>query len=289
MRIALATAADWPDLSSDDHILAAAFARLGATATPATWTDPAVPWRDFDGVLIRSCWDYHLHPAAFRAWLARLEAEAVPLWNPPGVVRWNLEKTYLRDVEAAGVGIVPTVWVDGDPARELSHLMADRQWPRAVVKPVISASAHATWATTGDPAADDARFRAAASGGALMVQQFVEEVRTVGEWSLVFIAGAFSHAVLKRPAGDDFRVQPHLGGTHVRRSPDARLLTEAAAALAAAPGPTLYARVDGCDVGGRFLVMELELIEPLLFFADEPAAAERVAAEMLRASPSRKS
>ena len=61
------------------------------------------------------------------------------------------------------------------------------------------------------------------------------------------------------------------------RQATARARTAAERALQAIPGEWLYARVDGVERNGMFLVMELEVIEPSLFFAAAPLAPRLLA------------
>jgi len=288
-RVALATSSRWPDLTLDDRLLVAALDELGIDARPAVWTDAAERWWECEAVVIRSCWDYHLAPDDFRAWLDRLEAARVPLWNPPPLARWNMDKRYLRALAERGVPVVPTAWIERGDAMPLAGVLAAHGWREAVVKPVVSASAHATWRTGAGPdagaasSADEARFRAQRADGALMVQPFLDVIRDGGEWSLVFVDGEFSHAVRKRPAPGDFRVQQEHGGSAEPAAPPPALVEYGRAALAAAqaaagsPAGALYARVDGCETDAGFLLMELELLEPSLFLGAGDGAARRLA------------
>ncbi|HYC31582.1 MAG TPA: hypothetical protein VEB59_04790, partial [Gemmatimonadales bacterium] len=270
------TSEEVPDLARDDRLLIPALAGRGIAARPAVWDDASVDWREFDAVVIRSCWDYHFKVERFEAWTRRLEADGVQLINPPAVLRWNARKTYLRDLAERGVPIVPTTFVDG-PGPALDDLLREAGWDAAVVKPVVSASAHETWRARRGESADAERFARLADRMPLMVQPFVEEIAREGEWSLCFFGGRFSHAVLKRARPGDFRVQTDHGGTAALVPPGDRLVAEAAAALAAARAPTVYARVDGAVIGGALHLMELELLEPGLFLSLETAAAGRFA------------
>ena len=184
-------------------------------------------------------------------------------WNAPELIRWNLSKRYLLDLERAGVAIIPTVILDHAGPTGLPTVLAERGWDRAVVKPVLAASAHDAVLVTAETAAaastaiDEGRVRRP-----VMVQPFVDEIRTRGEWSLVFIDGALTHAVLKRPSRE--------------------VVAAGGRVLAALPLPPLYARVDGIETEAGFLVMEVELHEPGLFFAMAPAAAEAFAQAIIR-------
>jgi glutathione synthase/RimK-type ligase-like ATP-grasp enzyme len=280
--IAFATYDESPSLTDDDRAAAAALEARGARVRAAVWDDPKVAWREFDAVVVRSCWDYHLRPREFLAWVDALEAAGVALWNPPAVVRWNVEKTYLRDLARRGVPVVPTVWLGPGEEPGLAAVLEREGWARAVVKPTVSLSAYETWVTSAERASGDepAARRMLARGG-VMVQPFLEEVVAGGEWSVVFFGGAYSHAVLKRPAAGDFRTQSDFGGSKTVADPPARVLDAARRALDAVDGPLLYARVDGVEVGGRLLLMELELVDPELFFSKVPEAGARFADALL--------
>lgn len=277
-RIALATYAKLPGLNDDDRLLVSALSELGVTAAPAVWDSPDVAWDEFQAVLVRSCWDYHRRLPEFLTWIDRVERAGVAVWNPPAVLRWNSHKAYLRDLAARGVPIVPTRWLARRDRTELAHLLDREGWRHAVIKPAVSASATETWRTSSTTAAADQwRLDALLDAEDVLVQPFVPEVEAAGEWSAVFLGGRFSHAVLKRPADGDYRVQWEFGGSALAATPPDHLVAEAARVLAAAPGDTVYARVDGVVRDGRLLLMELELIEPHLFLGWDAGAAERLA------------
>jgi glutathione synthase/RimK-type ligase-like ATP-grasp enzyme len=278
-RIALVTYSGLPFLSADDRLVLAPLAQLGIRAEAVAWDDAGAAWDSYDALILRSTWNYHLAPDAFLGWVGRVESLGVPVWNPPPILRWNSVKTYLRDLESRGVEIVPTRWAAG-VAPTLAEMLADASWSDAVVKPAISASAYETWRVEAGrlTAADEARFRTlAARPGGAMVQRFLPELARDGEWSLMFLDRESSHAVLKRPRSGDFRVQHEHGGSAEPRTPPPRAVEGAAAVLATVPGPLLYARVDGVEVDGRFVLVELELLEPSLFLGADERAPERFA------------
>ena len=278
MRIGFATTSEW-GITRDDRLAADVLESRGATVTPVVWTEDTRP--DIDVLVVRSTWGYQHRIPEFARWLVDLDHLGIPVWNPPHVLRWNLVKNYLRDLEAAGIAVAPTEWIQGK-APALESLLEEKGWDAAVVKPMISASGHRTFRTTRDSASHDGdKYHDALSTGAIMIQPFLPEIATEGEWSLVFIDGHFSHAVLKRPAPDGFLVQPEHGGNSIPASPLPRLIDDAALALGAAPGRTLYARVDGVRRGERLVLLELELLEPDLFFRFDTGAAERFADALL--------
>lgn len=277
LRIALVTCGSLRELNDDDRPLLAELWNLGLEAEPAVWDDPGVEWGGFDAAVIRSAWDYHLTPAAFAAWLDRLEALGVAVWNPPAVLRANADKSYLMELEAAGVGVVPTVRVEPGGRADLDEILSARGWDEAVVKPAVSAGAFRTSRVKRGREGGQAALEHVLSHSAAMVQPFLPEIETEGEWSFVFIGGLFSHAVLKSPRPGDFRVQEEHGGRTARREPPPGLLIQARDAAIAGPRPWLYARVDGVRRGGDLLVVEVELIEPCLFLSYAPGAARRLA------------
>jgi glutathione synthase/RimK-type ligase-like ATP-grasp enzyme len=284
--VAFLTCRRLPDVAADDLPAVEALRALGIDVEPAVWDDPSVRWERFDAVVARSTWDYFLRPDEFRRFVTRLETLGVTLWNPPDLLRWNMDKRYLRELAERGVPVLPTAWVEDGPAPDLAVLLDERGWDEAVVKPIVSANGHATWRTSraGAPALQEAFAELVAHGGA-MIQPFVEEIESEGEWSLLFFAGRFSHAVIKRPRSGDFRVQIDHGGTAEPAEPPAAVLARAERILAGVHGPWLYARVDGCVLSGRrgFHLMELEMLEPSLFFAQNPEAPARFAAALASA------
>jgi glutathione synthase/RimK-type ligase-like ATP-grasp enzyme len=282
MRVALVTCRKVPDLTDDDRLLVPALAARGAAAEALAWDDPAVAWHRFDRLVLRSVWDYHLRPEAFRDWLTARGEDGAALWNPAALVRWNAHKSYLRALAARGIATLDTEWLARGSSRSLGATMDARRWRDVVVKPAVSASAYRTFRVPREEAeARQAELDTILAEGDALVQPFAPEIVADGEWSLLFFGGAFSHAVRKRPAPADFRVQEELGGRADTEEPGASVISRAHAALAAAPGRTAYARVDGIVRDDVFVLMELELIEPVLYLARHPLASERLAAAIL--------
>ena len=279
---ALATSEKVPDLTDDDRLLVDALAASGVRSEPAIWNHDALNWEKYSAVVIRSTWDYHLRLDEFLAWLDRLESLDLKVFNSPALVRWNAEKGYLRDLADRGVAIVPTRWVERGERTSLADILRETEWREVVVKPSVSASAHQTWRMSADDAgAREEEFASMVENGRVLVQPFLEAIQTEGEWSLLFYGGEYSHSVLKRPRQDDFRVQSTHGGTADVMEPSSDIVAQAHGVLEAAGQVSHYARVDGCVVDGRFVLMELELIEPDLFLRAHPAAPKRLAAALL--------
>ena len=282
-RVALATYGAAPHLAPDDQLLVPALASLGVEGVPAVWSDPSVDWARFDGVVIRSCWDYHRRYAEFMTWLDMLDARRVRVCNPTSLVRWNSTKRYLLDLATRGVAVIPTRIIDdGSPERVLETVRGER-WTRFVVKPAVSATAYETHALE-LPLTDDGRaaIERVAAHDAVLVQPFVDEVTTDGELSLIFFDGEFSHAAIKRSRPGDFRVQLEHGGTVAPIDVVPAIVAQAKRSLDAVDTVPVYARVDGVGDDRSFRLMELELIEPHVFLGSARGAADRFASAIVR-------
>ncbi len=282
MNLAIATSAAYPDLWEDDVVLAPALARLGIDAVPRVWTDPQVDWSAFDAVLIRSTWDYYERYPAFLAWLDALDAGGVPTINDSALLRWNSEKRYLTALAAAGIPIIETEICAANAVRAA----VEARGGKVVVKPTISGNAmHTVRGTAGDPAFVTA-LDALPREFDYLVQPYVVEIETAGEWSLVFVDGTYSHGIRKLPAAGDYRIQHDYGGAWHSAEPDPSVVDAAVETLRAAAAlgyaDQAYARVDGIVIDGRFRLMELEMVEPYLAFHLAPEAAALLARAVAR-------
>lgn len=269
---------DVPALFEDDRRLIAAFQEQGDEATSVVWSDAGGDWRDYDLALLRSTWDYIDDRAGFLAALAVIERSSCRLYNPLDAVRWNSDKSYLFDLATWGIPIVPTLPVAPAGASQLQQQATAAGWERVVLKPRVGAGAADVRLTPAATiAATVAELTAARPNQPFLLQPLIESVISEGEWSFIFIAGAFSHALLKRPAPGDFRAHGIYDGVVALAIPSPADLAQAEAIVAALPFDLLYARLDLVRIGHRLAIMELELIEPMLYFDHAPAAAGRLA------------
>jgi hypothetical protein len=276
-EVGFATCVAHSALVEDDRLVVEPLRARGIVVTPVVWDAPG-PHPAARPVVIRSCWDYHRKADQFVRWARRLHDEGVGLWNPASVVEWNHDKRYLAELGAKGIAIPRTAWVKQGAEVSLVSVLDELGSPKAVVKPLVSASAWRTFVTeTHTATAHDPAWRQLVRDSGAMVQEFVPEVQTAGEWSLIFLGGVFSHAVLKRPTVGDFRVQAEFGGTAHPTVPPPALLESVRRLLSLVEGPLLFARVDGVLVNGGFMLMELELIEPQLFLGADAGAPDRFA------------
>lgn len=291
--IALATSAEHHDLAWDDRSLLAALQARGASAVSVIWSAEAQWDVPYAAVVVRSCWDYHRRLEEFLAWVHRLEARGTLVLNAPPLLRWNVRKSYLLELAAEGIPSVPTLLGDaGDLPGLFAHVeaLADvtPTWRTVILKPEVSASAFCTVRLTRDARRGFALDRLdALPAGRVLVQPFQPSIETDGELSLAFIDGTYSHTVLKKAAPGDFRVQSEYGGTAIAVEPPTAARHRAEEVLRAlrrrhtlGAADPLYARVD-LLAADEHLLMELELIEPALFLACHPQAADRLAAAIL--------
>ena len=277
-RVAFVTYAEHPLLYKDDRIAADVLRNRGVEVEAVLWDSAAARWEQYDAVVLRSCWEYHLRTAGFLEWIDLMEQKEVPLWNPASVVRENADKRYLKKFASEGVPVVPTVWLEEGSDFDIAEILESQGWEQAVIKPIISMSAYKTWITTAAQAtADTALVREMLSSSGVMIQRFVPEIRTCGEWSFIFFMKEYSHGVLKMPKQGDFRVQQDFGGHLSDAAPSPRLIDKAHEIVRAVKEPLLYGRVDMLEAGEELFLMELELIDPVLFFGRDPEAPHRFA------------
>lgn len=278
--IVLATALDEPGITASDRLYAEALERRGCRVVAAPWDGSRAALAGADAVVIRSTWGYYRALDRFRAWTEAM-AVATRLFNPIGLVRWNLRKDYVGKLAAAGIR-VPRSHLVACEAAAIEQVLVDAGWEQAVVKPVSGASGHsvelvkrATLARQVTGLSGEAR----ASG--VVVQEFLPEIAE-GELSLVYFNGAFSHAIRKRPPPGEFRSNSRYGPTRNAETPSAAVTEQGAACLAALPEMPLYARVDGVVRDGALIVIEVEVLEPALFMESDPPSAERFAEATLQ-------
>jgi glutathione synthase/RimK-type ligase-like ATP-grasp enzyme len=211
----------------------------------------------------------------------------VPILNDVDTVLRNSNKFYLRELEGKGVPIAPTLFFSPTGPCKEEHLDQIRGWKRIVVKPAVSASAHKTQVFDQGSLPSAYQLNQSMSGKDFLVQEFVPEIQTGGEISFVYLDAAYSHAIRKRPARGDFRVQKEHGGTAELFHPPARIEQQAheIADLVADVSMSLYCRLDAVEKNGKLLLMELELIEPELFLGMAEGAAERFSDAIVRRMP----
>ncbi len=271
--IALLISADMasgaPDRRADAYlfdeqldILRAGYAPQGLLVEPVLWAQPGVDWKRFGAVTVHCAWDYQDDHEAFLGKLDEIAGLGVPVFNSPATVRWNIRKTYLRDFEARGVPVIPTLWPEHPTATDIHAAFAEFDCDDVVLKRQVGGGARGQTRYS--------KATAPRSGSVLdrpaMIQPFIRSIATEGEYSFLFVDGEFSHALVKRAKPGEYRIQEAYGGVSEKIEAARADQEQARAVLDALDEKQLYARVDmvrGAD--GRLLLMELEVIEPFLY------------------------
>jgi glutathione synthase/RimK-type ligase-like ATP-grasp enzyme len=237
----------------------------GLDITGVVWNDKNIDWKDFEVVIIKSPWDYHENLAAFTTWLNMLSSLGIKVLNPVDIIKWNSDKHYLETIANNGLAVIQSGFLEkgssfSDQYFELFHT------DKLVVKPCVSAGAKNTLIIDKAQYAEQSLMvNKLLQEEAFLVQPFLEEIKG-GEWSFIFFNGVYSHSALKTPKQGDFRVQHYHGGSISYPAANPLHIEQASQYVAMLPGQILYARVDGVVRNGAFELMELEVIDPYLFF-----------------------
>jgi len=281
MNIALVTyldkgAYDTTTVESEDDKLLDFLTAKGLKIEKVIWNDQNINWENYSLAILKSPWDYFDLIDDFYNWLTLLETKNIKLLNPIEVVRWNSDKKYLKEIEAAGLKITPSYFIQRKENIDLSHSFAQFDTNKLIVKPCISGGAKNTFKVTTENVEEiNVQLNQLLQEEDFIVQPFLPEILENGEWSFIFFNGVYSHSLIKQAKAGDFRVQPAHGGSVHPQKPNAELIAKAQQYVASFAKNCLYARVDGTIVNGEFLLMELELIEPFLFMNTEPENYER--------------
>lgn len=264
------------DFFSYDTLLFEPLKKNGWLAEEVSWRKADVDWNLYDVVVIRTTWDYQEDVEAFLACLHRIEASSAQLQNSLKIVQWNINKSYLKDLQNQGINIVPTLWFDSFLLNEVQSSFVHFDAPEVVIKPLVSANADHTYRLTPERLVQQrAQLEAIFANREFMVQPFLTGIIEEGEYSLFFFAGQYSHSILKQPQTGDFRVQEEHGGQLKAVQPTEEMLTASRHCLAALPEDVLYARIDLVRHKNEFSVIEIELIEPSLYFNMDPESPQR--------------
>lgn len=265
--------------TSDDDLAVGPLAELGWDVATVSWRDETVDWNDFEIVVVRTPWDYQNDPDAFLDVLRKIDASNARLENQLSIIEWNLDKRYLRDLESKGVSIVPTIWSESEVNEDVfTEWQSFFDSDELIVKPTVSATAQDTFRLR----KFDRKLAAVFANRSFLVQPFVNTIVDEGEFSLFYFSGEYSHTILKSPKHGDFRVQEEHGGLITAVAPEPKL-RETADKIVASLSPMLYARVDLVRSDTKdFMLMELELIEPALYFRMDDESPRRFAAALDR-------
>lgn len=275
MNIALLTCGKFPNLTEADQLLIPELAKFNVAAEAVIWDDPTIDWINFDYLIFRNTWDYYEKESAFNLWLDHLESLGVKTLNALDTIRANKHKFYLRTLEKQGIKILPTIFIEKTNHLDLAQMLPN-SWKKAVIKPAFSAGSYLTEVFEADNLdAINEKYRSIAAVKDLMLQQFMPEIQSLGETSLVFFNKQFSHAINKKPVDGDFRIQVQFGGKYAAFNPNRELIHQAQRIVDIFPNPLLYARVDGIVIDNKLHLMEIECIEPDLYFNYSEGSKQR--------------
>jgi hypothetical protein len=252
----------------EDKILSGVLTELGISHEIVIWSDPDVEWEKFSTLLIKSVWDYFDYYPEFLDWIEQMKLLKIPVLNDLDTILWNSSKEYLLELEQKGFPVISGLILEAESKPDLNLIKDKIKSDTIVVKPLVSGGAKNTlkihiseWDNYSQ------KLENLLQEEEFLVQSYIPEVAEVGEYSLIFFNGKFSHAVLKTPAKSDFRVQHYFGGTIAGIDPKPEMLESCQKLIDTFAPNTLYGRVDGVEIKGVFHLMELELIEPYLFLA----------------------
>lgn len=262
----------------EDHILTEALEHKGFKVGRKSWSDQGFDWDQTEAAIFRTTWDYFDRFDEWKTWLQHVSGKT-QLINPTALVYWNMDKHYLRDLQAKGVNIPETRYIEIGEKTDLLQLHQETGWHETILKPCIAGSSRHTYRLNPENLEQhEDRFQKLIEVEAMMLQPFQHNILTQGEISLIVIGGTYTHAVMKKAKAGDFRVQDNFGGTVSLYEPTTEEMAFAEQAVAACDSLPAYARVDIiCDNHGSLALVEIELIEPELWFRLKPEAAEALA------------
>lgn len=266
------------NILTEDGLVVKALEAKGYKVGRKSWSDPEFDWSSTKAIIFRTTWDYFDRYAEWKAWLEST-SKVTQMINPYSLIQWNMDKHYLADLQSKGVNIPETHYVEIGTSTTLTALLAQKGWNECILKPCISGAARHTYRINLQNIYDhEAIFQKLIAKEAMMLQPFQKNVVERGEISLMVMGGEFTHAVLKIAKPGDFRVQDDFGGTVHEYQPSAEEITFAEKAVAACSPQPHYARVDIIrDNHDQLAVIEMEMIEPELWFRLKPEAARVLA------------
>ncbi len=257
----------------EDDLLKQALINLDLKVAKLSWDDPAFNWRETRSAIFRSTWDYFKRFEEFLKWLKMVSSQTI-LFNSKNIIYWNINKHYLQDLNAKGINIATTHFIEKDYSITLKTLYKELGWTETVLKPCVSGTARHTYRLNPSNIKDhEAIFKQLISKESMMLSPFQYDIVTTGERSLVMLNGECTHAVLKVAKLGDFRVQDNFGGSVYVYEPTQLEVEFAQMVVNACPELPIYARVDiFTDNNGNLALLEVELIEPELWFRNNPKA-----------------
>lgn len=262
----------------EDRLVKEALEQKGLKVIKKDWACKDFDWAACRYALFRTTWDYFDRFDEFQTWFGQTKNKTKFI-NPSQLILWNIDKHYLKDLENQSINIAPTHFIEKEDSISLDKLFSKSKYAKAVLKPAIAGAARETYLISKENTIEyEATFQKLISQEAMLFQEFQNNIIEKGEISIVLIGGRYTHAVLKKAKKGDFRVQDDFGGSVEEYYPNKEEITFAQAAVAACPIEPSYARVDiFYDNKQQLALGELELIEPELWFRNQPKAANQLA------------
>ncbi len=266
MKIAILTCQNIPNLNESDQLLIPSLAKKNIDAKAVIWNDITINWLDFDVLIFRNTWDYYEKQIEFDLWLENIEKLGIKTLNSISIINQNKHKFYLQDFEKQGIKILPTVFIEKTENLNLSKIIPNH-WKKAVIKPAYSGGSYQTQLfDIVDIDKINEQYISIASEKELLLQEFMPEIMTLGETSFIFFNKKFSHAVNKQAVNGDFRIQNQFGGIYTLIEAEAQIIEKAQKIVNTFSENLLYCRVDGIIIDNELHLMEVECLEPDLYF-----------------------
>lgn len=274
---ALLTMDDLSDFECYDSLLHKPLNDLGWQVDDVSWKQQNINWDQYDAVIVRSPWDYQQQLEQFVRVLNEIDKSRALLANSLELQLWNINKLYLKQLKNKGCKIVPTQWHKSYSKDMLAQAFDYFICDELIIKPCVSAGASDTFRISSQQTIDHSMLAKLFMDRDFMIQPFIKQILDPGEYSIFYFNGEYSHAILKTPKENDFRVQEEYGGQLLKIEPEQGMLEHSQQVLQALPNKSLYARLDFVKVDEDYLLMEAELIEPSLYFNMDDQSAERFA------------
>jgi len=271
-------------LDPNDDLIISLLENQEVYAKQEIWSNPNVNWNQYDLIIVRSTWDYPENLQEFKKWLGKLKSDKLNVVNPVDVMLWNMDKRYLLDLQESGIPIPETVMVSEGEEFNIFQIMKSASWDKCIIKPRVGCGSTDVVVINGlqDAIQRQEESKGLFTGINFIVQEYIEEIVTAGEWSLCYFGGKFSHAIMAKTNSENilYRGQPF---KHESRHPPSNILKAGAKIMKyLAEKEPLYCRVDLVERAYHDVqIIELELIEPNLFLSSNPEAHGIFAQEIL--------
>ena len=262
----------------EQELLKSSLEAQGLKVNVTFWDNPSYEWQKTKSVLFRTVWDYFERFDEFWEWLEQVKTKT-KLINSYELIKWNIDKHYLKDLKNNDIQVVPTYFADRGNNISLQEIANSKDWKHIVIKPAISASAFNTYKITNDEIEQKEQlFHELLQTHDMLVQPFFPTISELGEASLMVFEGKFTHAILKKAKAGDFRVQDDFGGTVHDYNPTQEEIKFAEKVFQSCTSLPIYGRVDIVwDSNKHIYLSELEIIEPELWIRNRPESANKIA------------